>query len=261
MLDEKSNPLAVDNNGNTVFINAAKNCQFWCLNYMYDYIRSVHYMDAIIGSYSHRKTYGPEEVYRLLNARDNDGWSAIEWSVESGDINTVEYLIKKGLNPSHVVEKSKQNCLHIAISHHRVDVACFLLDIGVDYTLTDFTGKTALQHHALTQDSELKSAIMTHPRVRACCRRSYNQPPGSDLESGIDVLPTYYSENGKKLSYAIKRTSPTRLSFLMIYACVTAGAWLLSMVVPFYAYIPLIGLGGGGYRYLSSSHCPLTPLF
>lgn len=155
-------------------------------------------------------------------------------------------MIKKGLNPYHVVEKSKQNCLHIAISHHRVDVACFLLDIGVDYTLQDSIGKSALNHHALSQDSELKSAIMTHPRVRPFCRKTQSVP---DLESGVDVIPTYQlSSDGKRHSYAIKRITPTRFSYLMIYACVTAGAWLLSMVIPFYAYIPLIGLGGGGYR-------------
>jgi hypothetical protein len=39
LLDEKSNPLVSDLHGNNVLINAAKNCQLWCLNFMYDYIR------------------------------------------------------------------------------------------------------------------------------------------------------------------------------------------------------------------------------
>jgi ankyrin repeat protein len=195
----------------------------------------------------------------------------MEWSIEAGDINIVEYLIRKGLNPSHIVEKSQQNSLHIAIAHHRVDVACFLLDLGVDYSVKDSTGRTPLQHHALTQDPELKHEIMSHPRINSCrfqslcccCCGSDPVPPldnsnltgvqsshrQADLESGLEIIPTFrVNKDGTKRSYAVKRLSPTRLTYLMLYAGVTAGVWLLSMVIPFYAYIPLVGIGGGGYR-------------
>ena len=195
----------------------------------------------------------------------------MEWSIEAGDINTVEYLIKKGLNPSHIVEKSQQNSLHIAVAHHRVDVACFLLDLGIDHTVKDVNGRTALQHHALTQDPELKHEIMSHPRINSCRFQSLGCCLGSDhaplqnnsnltgiqsstrqadLESGLEIIPTSrVAKDGTKRSYAIKRVSPTRLTYLMMYAVATSGVWLLSMVVPFYAYIPLVGIGGGGYRY------------
>jgi hypothetical protein len=202
-----------------------------------------------------RKNYGVEAVHHLLHARDINGWSAIEWSVEAGDINTVEYLMKKGLNPSHLIEQTQQNCLHLAILHHRIDVACFLLDVGVDHTARDASGKTPLQQHPLTQDSELKHAIMSHPRLHACqccCRQGSAQGPvlSHDLESGgLEVVTAFRVEKDGTRSYAINRLSPTRLSYLMIYALVTFGVWLLSIVVPFYAYIPLVGLGGGGYRY------------
>jgi hypothetical protein len=194
----------------------------------------------------------------------------MEWSVEAGDLNIVEYLIRKGLNPSHIVEKTQQNSLHIAIAHHRVDVACFLLDLGIDHTIKDSTGRTPLQHHALSQDPELKHAIMSHSRIDPCrcicsdcCVGDSTRPPldnsnltgiqashrQADLESGLEIIPTSRAmRDGTKRSYAIKRLSPTRFTYLMMYAGVTAGVWLLSMVIPFYAYIPLVGLGGGGYR-------------
>jgi hypothetical protein len=44
LLDEKSSPLVSDNHGNNVLINAAKNCQLWCLNFMYDYVRYLPHL-------------------------------------------------------------------------------------------------------------------------------------------------------------------------------------------------------------------------
>jgi hypothetical protein len=214
----------------------------------------------------HRKNHGVEEVHRLLHARDINGWSALEWSVEAGDINTVEYLMKKGLNPSHLITQTQHNCLHLSILHHRVDVACFLLDVGVDHTAKDSEGRTPLQLHALTQDSELKDAILNHPRVRSCCPRVCCQGGGGsqpalthDVESGLEVVAAYRVEKNGTRSYAINRISPTRLSYLMIYASATFGLWLLSIVVPFYAYFPLVGLGGGGYRCQDLTLCLSPP--
>lgn len=247
LLDEKSNPLVRDNNGNNVLINCAKNCQFWCLNYMYDYIKNNH---------------GTEQLINLLHARDINGWGCLEWAIESGELNTVEYLIKKGLNPHHIVQKTNENALHIAISNHRIDIASYLLDIGCDFTVKDQYGLTPLQNPALGDDSELKNTILNHERVKKCfcclqpkpnITNQKNSPTtSSDLETGLEIIPTYKElKDGTKRSYAIKRTSPTRLLYLLIYAFTTTGLWLLSMVVPFYAYIPLVALGGGGYSYLA----------
>ena len=40
LLDLGSDPLIEDKFGNTVLINCAKNSSLWCLNYIYEYIKS-----------------------------------------------------------------------------------------------------------------------------------------------------------------------------------------------------------------------------
>jgi hypothetical protein len=197
-----------------------------------------------------REKHGADAVFQLLSGRDNDGWGCLEWAVESGEVNTVEYLIRKGLNPFKVVPSTGQTLLHIAISRHRLDVAIFLLDLGCDPHLKDNSGVSSANHHALGQDRAMRWELNQHPSL-SHFRSFYGFPRKTiaDLESGIEIPPTWDILNGQKKSFAIKRLCPTRLSYLLAYALVTLGCWVLSAVIPFYGWVPLIGAIGGAYRY------------
>ena len=41
LLEESSDPFAIDHHGNSVFTLLAKNGHLWCFHYMYTFIRSV----------------------------------------------------------------------------------------------------------------------------------------------------------------------------------------------------------------------------
>mmetsp|Transcript_8952 Transcript_8952/g.13456 ORF Transcript_8952/g.13456 Transcript_8952/m.13456 type:complete len:728 (-) Transcript_8952:148-2331(-) len=238
LLDEKSDPLVRDSNGNTVFINCAKNCQFWCLNYMYNHIRDNH---------------GPNEVFELVSARDNNGMGALEWAAESGDLNALEFLIRQcGLNPFRPVESTGQTPLHIAISRHRIDVALFLLDMGADPHHKDTQGLSPLNLPAIRQDRELRWALQCHPAVSGrCCQSSPRTTSAQDIEASVSPPAVWREENGRKRSFAVRRTCETRVLYVALYAVVVFGIWLLATVIPFYGWIPLVAAGGGGYGYLS----------
>ena len=75
--------------------------------------------------------------------------------MEAGDLNSVEFLIRKGLSPFRAL-KDGQTLLHIALSRHRIDIALFLLDIGCDPYCKDGHGVMAVQYHSLQQDRELR---------------------------------------------------------------------------------------------------------
>jgi hypothetical protein len=197
-------------------------------------------------------------VHTLITSRDSNDWSALEWAIEAGDVNCVEYLIRKGLNP-YKISIHGQNALHIALSRHRIEVALFLLDVGCDAFAKDKDGISPVDFHSLHQDSELRNAFYNHPKVAKSWKyvltcRSPIPPANSktveNIEEGIEIPPLAGSADGR--SYAVRRLAPTRLWVLLSYATVVFGFWLLAIVVPFYGWIPLVLAGAAGYNYLAS---------
>lgn len=227
LLDEKSDVCHVNKNKQNVFYVCVKHSQLWTLNYLH------HHICSVIGS---------EKAVEMLHAVDKDGNGLLECAAEAGDINVMEFLIRKGLNPYCPQSETKSTILHIAVSYHRMELTAFLLDIGCDINIKDEKGKTPLDLHAVTQDPALKTIIL-RKRKTACPRHTPSDPEDK----------TFHVKDSKGRSFAIQ--CPVRSNFfhLCLYSMAICCLLLLPIAVPFWAYFPLVGALGYGYKRLSDS--------
>ena len=89
----------------------------------------------------------------------------VEHAAQAGDVNIMEFLIRKGLNICRVHPTTGQTPLHMAVSRHRLELARFLLSCGCSPYILDKDGLSVLQYHNLRQDSSLRTGISQHPAV------------------------------------------------------------------------------------------------
>jgi ankyrin repeat protein len=128
----------------------------------------------------------------MLHAVDKDGNGLIGYAADAGDVNVMEYLIRKGLDPLRPHAETGLSPLHVAVAHHRLELARFLLSCGASPHAPDAKGQTVLQLHALQQDPVLKAALYSHRGVSKCglsCLSTKNDVfPSFDAEKGITVM-------------------------------------------------------------------------
>ena len=137
----------------------------------------------------------------------------------------------------------------MAVSRHRLELARFLLHCGCNPHALDAKGQAPLQHHALKQDPVLKAGLLKHHKVSKCglgCLSTKNDTfPAFDVEKGAIKV----SEGGR--SFAIECSIRSHFLSLVLYAAVVCGLLLLPLVVPFWAYFPLVAGVAYAYKTLS----------
>lgn len=197
-----------------------------------------------------RSLHGEEKVKSLFQQINSDGYGPIEFACQSGDVNCVEFCIRRGLNPFKMNTKTQETCLHIAIKSHRIEVTRFLLDIGCDLTIKDQSGYTPLTLPQLTQDGSLYKMVFSHSAVSlsgcGLCLISQNERTLLDNTGSIKTVDQHMN------SYAIYRNNPSRFDYCFIYAIVVFFTLVLSITIPFWIWIPgVIGLSAGYWYVLS----------
>jgi len=81
--------------------------------------------------YDYVKTkFGSQRSFELLSQRDNEGYGPLEWAADAGDVNIIEFLLRRGLDPFSV-DRAGRGPLHWAVKSHRVAAARFLVLCGV----------------------------------------------------------------------------------------------------------------------------------
>ena len=143
LLDEGADPFAVDNKGYTIFMLLAKNGHLWCLHYVY-------------ATLSDRVS--PDQTFELLSALDNYGHNALDWAAEAGDVNIIEYLVRKGLEPTRL-DSNQRSPLYWAARAGRVAAAQFLVRCGCDPLLEDNRGYCPYRVAAELKNDELVAAL------------------------------------------------------------------------------------------------------
>lgn len=96
------------------------------------------------------------EVYELFSAaameeRDNTGRAAIHYAVSQGDAETVELMLKKGVDVNLTQDAPSEagdTPLHLACVYGRADIAKLLLASGADDTIRNAAGETPAYYAA-----------------------------------------------------------------------------------------------------------------
>lgn len=84
-----------------------------------------------------------------LDARsEHEGWTALMWAVSVGSLAMVQYFITRGADVNATVKRGYWTgctALMVAIYKNYPHIIHFLLDAGVDVTLRNAQGETALE--------------------------------------------------------------------------------------------------------------------
>ncbi len=210
-------------------------------NYVYKYTCLVYKI------FTYSINHGADKAKALLQAYNDDGKGPLEYAAESGDINCIELLIRRGLSPYQVHADTRESLLHIAVKNHRIDVVQFLLSIGCDYNLKDGMSLTIFQYPALKQDVELARIIHKFVRNKklSSCFSKADHLNGTN-KSDVDKLG-YKDSRGRTRSHAVNRVCPSRIEYCLIYAAITLGYLIVTIVVPFWGWFPLLAASGGAF--------------
>jgi len=79
-----------------------------------------------------------------VNAKNNDGWTALQYAAYSGKVDAIAALIKAGADVN-AKSKYSDTALHVAASYGKVDAIAALIKAGADLNTETNGGRTALQ--------------------------------------------------------------------------------------------------------------------
>ena len=120
-----------------------------------------------------------ENAELVLNARDEDGFSALHDAVITGRLDLVDLLAKNGLDVN-VMKGDHQPPLHCAAANGHANIVCYLVQIGARTNEGDSNGDTALHWAAF--------------KGQAQCVRALLQP--CQTEEGNDTDPHCHNADG-----------------------------------------------------------------
>ena len=169
-------------------------------------------------------------MHELLCHEDYEGHNAMHWAAFVGNVNIIEYLIRKNLDPLKR-DRMNRSCLHIAAVCGHVDAFVFLAKCGCDPALTDQLGETPLSIAKAAGFSDITAAarglrkrrkVRTAPPAAPYCEKSGDCPPASNNLVGIDGRSFGFSgdldtdiESGESIPKRLAKRSFSRgLSYL-----------------------------------------------
>ena len=147
LLDEGSDPFATDLQGNTVFIVLARCGHLWGIHFVF----SVLY-----------EGYGPQATSDFLSATDHEGHTALDWAADLGDVNIIEYLIRRNMDPNRT-DPVGRSALHAAVKSGKVEATRFLVKSGCDPAMQDDNKASARALAYASRHPEVIAAVNVRP--------------------------------------------------------------------------------------------------
>jgi ankyrin repeat protein len=130
-------------------------------------------------------------IHELLCATDFNSNNALDWAADTGDVNTMEYLIRKRLDPTRT-DGEGRTALHIAVKSGKLDAVRFLVKCGCDPYQLDTEKISPIAIAVDMQNRELVAIMKKEQRIkklrerRKICCIPFNAPnidPTSALSS------------------------------------------------------------------------------
>jgi len=255
LIDCGADILAKDNCNTTILSILAKYSNFWCLNYTYRKLTSIHGIPSFIfityPTYSVIYLLGNEVTKQILNEPDTDGHTIVDWACDAGDVNIIEFVAKKGLN-FYKYDNEKRSPLHFAVMSERVDATKFLIKCGLNPHNEDRNKISPYTIATRKNNSELIVAIETKMgkfyEKRTTINRALDDTASSKLKfSCVSV------KKGIRFSNAIDRKNKSRSHIVLVHGTFVWFIYILTIFVPSYIWLFLVTVGGYvGYSYSNS---------
>jgi len=274
LMDEGADMLTFDNQGNNLFTALAKNGHLWTLNFVYQLVCNRH---------------GAQVALELMSQPDHEGHTPLEWAADSGDVNIMEFFMRKGLSP-YRRDPMNRTALFWAVKSGRVAAARFLVKCGCDVDLIDTTGQSplkiaresrhtdmlrALDATSLSKDQltlrasyqDLQAAIhdttvaeTQDVNMHLSSNISASQRSGLSMHShsnhsnshnnGLISPPLCVISNNKRLSHAIEQRNRSSNANIAVFGTIVLFLWILTLLVPFYAWLFIVFSAALYHRHL-----------
>ncbi|KDO23856.1 hypothetical protein SPRG_11287 [Saprolegnia parasitica CBS 223.65] len=177
-------------------------------------------------------------------AQDMNGNTAAHHAAHQGHLWTLHYLLEaQPCDVDHVLGGQclmQRDILHWAIDGGDTTVLQYILDRGYDPNVPDYEGRTALHHAILDGNKPLIQLLL-----------AYGAKSDTSDERGLTAISTANNLHRNTIvnmiltptlpahkAFAMPRT--TRFWVLLIYSILWCGCLSLSLVVPWYAFFPLL---------------------
>ena len=254
LLDEGSDPFKANNVGATALIILAKTANLWSLHFVFTTMVAK---------------FGLLRTLETLGKVDCDGHSCLDWASSCGNINIIEYLIRKGMNPQRVNQVGR-GPLYWAVNNGFPDAVRFLSKAGCNPFVPDHRGTTPMSMARTRGDQALVEALNCYRGFANTVRTGTLQGQQVDLimvDSGSNVvmnMPTVWDGSTdpsqldflyehNRTSLAIHRRHPSRAWYTLLHGVLVYLLFMSSLLVPFWVWFGIVLLAVWIWRFRSPS--------
>lgn len=138
--------------------------------------------------------YGYERASQLLVASDVSDNNALDWAADSGEVNIIEYLIRRNINPLRT-NYNGRSALHIAAKYSRLDAALFLVKCGCDPFQQSRDNESPMSVAVASNNREIIAAMgwkgnlgkLRHTQLSQCSSSTRIRAASKDLGSLVGI--------------------------------------------------------------------------
>jgi hypothetical protein len=179
----------------------------------------------------YRAIHGPHIATELLHSTDNEAHSALDWAADSGDVNVIEFFVRKGLNP-YRADVFNRSPLFWAVKSNRVDAVRFLVMCGCDPFQQDIDQRSPM---SIARSAEFNEIV----KVLALSASQHLLSSSTVFDSARLCTGV----GAEKFSHAVFHHNKSDLLMTSIFCCFFLVIWLLTIFVPFYVWIFVVVSG------------------
>ena len=103
-----------------------------------------------------------------MSATDGENNTALDWAAAAGDVNVIEYLLRRGLDPT-LINNTGRTALHLAVKSNRLNAARFLVKCGCDPLQKNNEDESPVTIAIALQNRELLKALRRRVRKESTC--------------------------------------------------------------------------------------------
>ncbi len=204
------------------------------------------YFQYIICIFSDSNMHGTQVALELMSTLDNEAHSPLDWAADSGNVNVIEFFIRKGLNPFRA-DSMNRSPLHWAVKSHRVEAARFLVLCGCDPFQLDALGQSPM---SIAKNNCFQD-IITVLSLQSPCVVAVGEASNSIQCLDPSKMPILSVKYGKQTrSHAIYQHNTSNVSIALSLGLFIFLLWLLTIFLPFYAWFSLLATIVFIYRYI-----------
>lgn len=239
LLEEGSDPFAVGCSGGTVFTALCGGGHLWGTHFMHQHVRYC----VLYGIISHyvllqcvrSARYGSDAALALLCQPDSEDRTPLDWAACAGSVNLLELLLRKGA-PLNRADRCNRTALFWAVENNRVAAARFLVLCGSDASLANTEGITPRDMATKGRQHSRDLLFALNAGSSAKCI----DKPGALAFSNSPKCTVCAGRSATARSHAIYIRHSSRVSHVLVYAFIICAVWVLTLVIPFYAWLAVV---------------------